>query len=311
MSTHLRVPSTLLAALFLVLLPAGAAHADPTDPPEPPGTAAELLDPLTGVTTSGSAETSGSQSSASSATATRTPADAGRLPGLDLPGAGTTTNGSATTSTPTAAGSTAPGSTTGAGATNPATCIQGVVERLTAGLRTALGTGGDALMEEIGTPPTDPAALTAFLTGLPGALQAAGEQLSTQGEALLTTAAADLQACLPTPPTGGGAQPTGTSQPSTTHRPAPGTQTSAYADCDDARAHGAAPVYAGQPGFGPHLDSDSDGIGCEVETVLVAAPVAQAGRLAYTGVPVQPMIAWGAALVLSGGWLLLSGRRRA
>ena len=36
-----------------------------------------------------------------------------------------------------------------------------------------------------------------------------------------------------------------------------------YANCDAARAAGAAPVYAGDPGYAPHLDRDGDGIGCE------------------------------------------------
>ena len=36
-----------------------------------------------------------------------------------------------------------------------------------------------------------------------------------------------------------------------------------YKNCDAARAAGAAPVYAGQPGYGTHLDRDRDGIGCE------------------------------------------------
>ncbi|QHT57355.1 hypothetical protein GXP71_15590 [Cellulomonas sp. H30R-01] len=36
-----------------------------------------------------------------------------------------------------------------------------------------------------------------------------------------------------------------------------------YANCDAARAAGAAPVYAGEPGYGRHLDRDGDGIGCE------------------------------------------------
>ncbi|WP_150291261.1 excalibur calcium-binding domain-containing protein [Sphingobium estronivorans] len=36
-----------------------------------------------------------------------------------------------------------------------------------------------------------------------------------------------------------------------------------YPNCRAARAAGAAPVYAGQPGYGPHLDRDGDGIGCE------------------------------------------------
>ncbi|MBB1254025.1 excalibur calcium-binding domain-containing protein [Streptomyces alkaliterrae] len=36
-----------------------------------------------------------------------------------------------------------------------------------------------------------------------------------------------------------------------------------YRNCDAARAAGAAPVYRGQPGYGPHLDRDGDGVGCE------------------------------------------------
>ncbi|MDF1836146.1 MAG: excalibur calcium-binding domain-containing protein [Alteraurantiacibacter sp. bin_em_oilr2.035] len=36
-----------------------------------------------------------------------------------------------------------------------------------------------------------------------------------------------------------------------------------YRNCDAARAAGAAPVRRGQPGYGPHLDRDNDGIGCE------------------------------------------------
>jgi len=38
---------------------------------------------------------------------------------------------------------------------------------------------------------------------------------------------------------------------------------SAFPNCDAARAAGAAPVYAGEPGYGAHLDGDDDGIGCE------------------------------------------------
>jgi hypothetical protein len=36
-----------------------------------------------------------------------------------------------------------------------------------------------------------------------------------------------------------------------------------YDNCDAARAAGAAPVYAGDPGYGRHLDRDGDGVGCE------------------------------------------------
>ena len=37
----------------------------------------------------------------------------------------------------------------------------------------------------------------------------------------------------------------------------------AFANCAEARAAGAAPVRRGDPGYGPHLDRDNDGIGCE------------------------------------------------
>lgn len=37
----------------------------------------------------------------------------------------------------------------------------------------------------------------------------------------------------------------------------------AFANCSAARAAGAAPVYAGDPGYAPRLDRDGDGVGCE------------------------------------------------
>lgn len=37
----------------------------------------------------------------------------------------------------------------------------------------------------------------------------------------------------------------------------------AFRTCDAARAAGAGPVYRGQNGYGPHLDRDNDGVGCE------------------------------------------------
>lgn len=37
----------------------------------------------------------------------------------------------------------------------------------------------------------------------------------------------------------------------------------AFRNCAEARAAGAAPVKRGDPGYGPHLDRDNDGIGCE------------------------------------------------
>lgn len=37
----------------------------------------------------------------------------------------------------------------------------------------------------------------------------------------------------------------------------------AFRNCAEARAAGKAPVRRGQPGYGPHLDRDGDGVGCE------------------------------------------------
>jgi hypothetical protein len=36
-----------------------------------------------------------------------------------------------------------------------------------------------------------------------------------------------------------------------------------YENCDAVRAAGAAPIHRGDPGYGSHLDRDSDGVGCE------------------------------------------------
>lgn len=45
--------------------------------------------------------------------------------------------------------------------------------------------------------------------------------------------------------------------------PAPAPAAAYYKNCSAARAAGAAPVYAGSPGYGTHLDRDGDGVGCE------------------------------------------------
>lgn len=39
-------------------------------------------------------------------------------------------------------------------------------------------------------------------------------------------------------------------------------QTIYYASCDDARAAGKAPLYAGQPGYRSELDPDGTGLAC-------------------------------------------------
>ena len=55
------------------------------------------------------------------------------------------------------------------------------------------------------------------------------------------------------------------SKPRSTRAPgALGTSSGgAFRNCAAARAAGAAPVRQGDPGYGPHLDRDNDGVGCE------------------------------------------------
>lgn len=36
-----------------------------------------------------------------------------------------------------------------------------------------------------------------------------------------------------------------------------------YSGCDEARAAGVAPIYAGEPGYRDEMDGDGDGIACE------------------------------------------------
>ena len=36
-----------------------------------------------------------------------------------------------------------------------------------------------------------------------------------------------------------------------------------FANCDDVRSAGVAPLYAGEPGYRPEMDGDGDGIACE------------------------------------------------
>lgn len=40
-------------------------------------------------------------------------------------------------------------------------------------------------------------------------------------------------------------------------------QSVTYSGCNEVRALGKAPIYAGQPGYRPEMDGDADGIACE------------------------------------------------
>ena len=77
-----------------------------------------------------------------------------------------------------------------------------------------------------------------------------------------------LAACpgQPLPPDSGAPvlSPIGVNKPSRAPTPNPRSSGSVYyRNCDAARAAGAAPLHRGDPGYGPHLDRDGDGVACE------------------------------------------------
>lgn len=51
--------------------------------------------------------------------------------------------------------------------------------------------------------------------------------------------------------------------PTPTPTPRPVKPKVLYGNCDAVRAAGAAPIHEGDTGYGPHLDRDGDGVGCE------------------------------------------------
>lgn len=86
------------------------------------------------------------------------------------------------------------------------------------------------------------------------AAQAAADQAARDAAARKAAEVAAAQAAKP-------AAPAPAPAPAVPAAPAPANVY--YANCAAARAAGAAPVYAGTPGYGTHLDRDKDGIGCD------------------------------------------------
>lgn len=83
----------------------------------------------------------------------------------------------------------------------------------------------------------------------------------------------------------------------------------AYGSCAEARAAGAAPLYAGQPGYSRKLDRDGDGVACESggsggAPVYAPAPfVPAAPSTSTTAAPVAPTpLAGTASLVTVVDW---------
>ena len=193
------------------------------------------------------------------------------------------------------------------------TCVEAAVTGLVADLEAAFGGAVEDLAAQIqaGLTPElllDPAALETFLSGLPALGEAAAEDIAAGGEAI-RMAVEGVVACLPTPAPPAEEEPTSPAGP---QQPAPPAVR--YENCDDARAQGAAPVHAGEPGYRAGLDRDGDGVGCE-ENQAVVTPVSYqnstSGTLAYTGFELGPQLAAGGVLLLLGSGLLMAARRRA
>ncbi|MFR9751669.1 excalibur calcium-binding domain-containing protein [Nocardia sp. 004] len=62
--------------------------------------------------------------------------------------------------------------------------------------------------------------------------------------------------------TGSSAIDTGSAMTGSASLAQSGSARGAFANCDEARAAGRAPLFRGEPGFGPHLDPDGDGFAC-------------------------------------------------
>ena len=84
-----------------------------------------------------------------------------------------------------------------------------------------------------------------------------------------------------------------------------------YANCDDARAHGATNIPQGTPGYRPELDADHDGFACDEVQAAVVVTQQPKGTLAYTGMELGPQLNLVWTLLVLGAGLMIVGRRRA
>lgn len=135
----------------------------------------------------------------------------------------------------------------------------------------ALATNGDPADDaeaavETTSAPSQTSTTTSLATSLTSTSQVstAGAELTSAPPSAVRPAAVELapaprrNATLAPVPV-----PAYTPPPAPAYTPPPAPASVYYANCAAARAAGAAPVYAGSPGYGTHLDRDGDGIGCE------------------------------------------------
>ncbi|WP_211295525.1 excalibur calcium-binding domain-containing protein [Blastococcus saxobsidens] len=317
MSALLRLPFALLTALAMVLLWSGVASAEGgTEGASPP--ACPLGVPLPGCETqepapqAPAAEPTGTGDQAQdglTGPSDAEPAYTGpqELPAQEPVGTSSTeeTGGQQTGEQESGEQTPAPSSDSPPDPAAVGECIATHIEDLLALLEESLGGAAEELAADIQVALTDPTTLPTFVGTLPARVQSVPDLAAELGEEL-PAAIEGIAGCLPVP----------TSPPAEEEPPAPEPAAQPaqhavhYANCDDARAKGAAPVHAGQPGYGAHLDSDDDGVGCEQDAVAVTHSPKPQAQLAYTGFDVGPFAGAGAAMLAAGGLLVAGARRR-
>lgn len=325
MSKLLRLPFALLAVLALFLLSPGIAAAETTPPPDDCSTTPLGCDTTVGDVTDGTVTETPTDTAEPKDEVPPPPPDGNDDSDQQATGVLDDVAADVAANQPAPAAQGTDGETTetegGAGTTpqdeqtgdqpDPTTvggCIGTVLQQLITDLQGQFGNGVDGLISDIQDALADPTALQAFVEGLPAMGQDAVEGMTEEGQALLAGAAEDIQNCIPAAPTGETPPPSNPPVQQPVAQPA--SDDTYYANCDDARAKGAAPINAGQPGYRPELDSDSDGVACEGKTHHAVATTQPTQTLAYTGVDVDGLVRVGAILLSGGTLILLAGMRR-
>ena len=178
----------------------------------------------------------------------------------------------------------------------------------------AMAAGGVLLMAPLASAQayTDPSPSVSASASVEVSVSATASATATASPSasVSATASASPSSTPSSTPPASSASPTATAPSSTPPSVSPSASVSQstgvfFANCDDARAAGAAPISLGQPGYSPDLDSDLDGVACE-EVV----PASGSGRLPLTGAAVMVSVGTGVALLVAGAGLWLFSRRR-
>ena len=121
-----------------------------------------------------------------------------------------------------------------------------------------LGAAGCSGGEQTAQPatPVSTATVTQEVTPPAQTVTAPVETVTETETATETITATETVEAAPVPFSGGGGGGSDAGSDS-------GSNSGPFANCSEARAAGAAPLYRGDPGYAPKLDGDGDGVACE------------------------------------------------